>query len=852
MHGPSNLGRLMACLAAVCALAIGGCGGGTVVTGAGTIVVTGIAPAAISAAGGGPFTISGGDFAQVVASTAQVTFTATGGATPFAGGTSATATVPATLDAAGDLVGVMPPACVNGGAAVTVGISVLLPSGVVSAPSAVMLTLQGPTVTAFAPTTDLICPGTPFTVTGTGFGAGGLATVTFTAPAMTTPFANGTSNTLVVPGAMVMSDTQIQGMLLDPGVSGPVAATVSVALGCGAPAVGGPGVVANFNVPSVTAFAPVTPILGAGTPVTVTGTGFEPVAGTATITFTAPAPTTPFANGTSSTLTIPNATIDSGTQISGTCPDPMVISATMASVSITLPCGKGATGGPAVQALFGSPGVQGTLQYEFVPHVAYTAGGPATQTSGLDFASTQTRNLAGVRVQVVRTSDQAVLATTESAADGTYTMDLYTTDMVVVRVLAQSLNGADLQVVDNNNLNAIWAMDSSPLMIGSSRPTVDMTATTGWGGASYTGPRLAAPFAVFSTLRAATQSILATVVPQPAFPTLRVKWSPLNNQSAAFWDGSFIMLRGADGVNTDEFDTHVLVHEWGHYFETSFSRSDSPGGQHFLNLSYHPSLAWGEGWATGLAAILLEPDAIYSDTSGPGNGSGFMVDLERRLSPTASTFGWYNEWTVWELVYDLSDTNNEGAWDTLSLGIQGLYNALAGGQANTDAFVSVFSFIDALKTNNPGSAAAIDAMCGQCGMTSPIQDQWGAGEANNGGSAVNLPVYKSLTLNAAATTLTLTRAQSNTLQATQLCRFTGNGAQVTVVADSPAGNADNLPQVFVYANGAWTGIGLGPSPGGSSSAALNTVVGQVYTIWVRHGGNSVGGIYNPTIQVTSP
>lgn len=961
--GSTRLRSLAVLAALVVCLVAAGCGGASTTTGAGSMTVTSITPSTIPGAIGAPFRIGGTGFAQVVGPTAEVTFTASGGATPFANGTAASTTLAVTFQADGTFAGTMAPACVLGGGSLSLAISLKLPSGVVSGPSAVTLTLEGPsvtafvpvapivcgnppftvtgtgfgpvggtaivtftaptpttpflggtsstlvvananivssteisglvpdpgvagpvaatvtiqnpcgsvatggggvvasfatpTVTAFAPLGPIVCPSTPFTVTGTGLGSpGDTATVTFTAPPATTPFLGGTSNTLVVVGANVVNATTISALAPDPGVSGPVAATVTITLDCGPAATGGGGVVANFALPTVTAFAPLTPISGASTAVTVTGTGFEPVAGTAAITFTA-STGTPFAGGTSATLIIPNATIDSSTQISGTCPDPATAVLVQASVGITLPCGKGATGGPGVQAQFQASGVDGTLQYQFVPHIAYNQTGAAAQASGLNFTATQTRPLAGVRVQLVRVSDQAVLASTASASDGSYSFDLVNNDTIVVRVLSQSHTGPSIQVVDNANADAVWAMQSTSFAIGVARVVQNLTATTGWGGASYTGARLAAPFAVFSTIYGATQKILSTVVPAPVFAALTVRWSPTNNQAAAFWDGTRIMLRGADGVNTDEFDTHVVIHEWGHYFESTFSRSDSPGGQHFLNLDYHPSLAWGEGWATGLAGMMLEPDSVYSDTSGPANAGGFMVDIERRLSPTASTFGWYNEWTVWELVYDLSDNNNEGAWDTLSLGVQGMFNSLANGQANTDAFVTVFSFIDTLKADNPGSAAAIDAMCALHGMTSPVQDEWGTGEANNGGSALNLPVYTTLTVNAAATPTTLNRGPANALQSTSLFRFVGNGAQVTLVGTSPAGDASNVPAFVPYRRGVIQGVGgIGVAAGNSASDSFNTVNGAVYTVWVFHwnfgSGGGTAGTYVPTIRVTSP
>jgi hypothetical protein len=38
--------------------------------------------------------------------------------------------------------------------------------------------------------------------------------------------------------------------------------------------------------------------------------------------------------------------------------------------------------------------------------------------------------------------------------------------------------------------------------------------------------------------------------------------------------------------HTDEYDDHVIIHEWGYCFEDKFSRSDSIGGNHSNELAF--------------------------------------------------------------------------------------------------------------------------------------------------------------------------------------------------------------------------------------------------------------------------
>ncbi|KAI1692194.1 hypothetical protein DdX_21391 [Ditylenchus destructor] len=85
-----------------------------------------------------------------------------------------------------------------------------------------------------------------------------------------------------------------------------------------------------------------------------------------------------------------------------------------------------------------------------------------------------------------------------------------------------------------------------------------------------------------------------TAAPATAFPSLKVFWS-VNNTNASgsialgqigttFFvgrsSGAEIYVLGKEDVDTDEFDAPVIAHEWGHYYQASFSRDDSTGGAH--------------------------------------------------------------------------------------------------------------------------------------------------------------------------------------------------------------------------------------------------------------------------------
>ena len=87
------------------------------------------------------------------------------------------------------------------------------------------------------------------------------------------------------------------------------------------------------------------------------------------------------------------------------------------------------------------------------------------------------------------------------------------------------------------------------------------------------------------------------------------------------------------------FDQHVVVHEFGHYFENQLARSDSIGGAHSEGDFLDPTVAFSEGWGNAFSAIVLG-DTVYRDSGGPSQGSGFSFDVEDNNTLNG---GWFSE-----------------------------------------------------------------------------------------------------------------------------------------------------------------------------------------------------------------
>jgi hypothetical protein len=75
-----------------------------------------------------------------------------------------------------------------------------------------------------------------------------------------------------------------------------------------------------------------------------------------------------------------------------------------------------------------------------------------------------------------------------------------------------------------------------------------------------------------------------------------------------------------DNSDNDQFDNSVIIHEYGHFIEDIYAKTNSPGGSHNGDSILDPRLAWGEGWADFFQAAVTG-NAVYRDTYGTASGS---------------------------------------------------------------------------------------------------------------------------------------------------------------------------------------------------------------------------------------
>lgn len=508
-------------------------------------------------------------------------------------------------------------------------------------------------------------------------------------------------------------------------------------------------------------------------------------------------------------------------------------------------CGGGGSsaGGATPPANPGVPRtVTGTVTYDFVP-AAYNV---ATQVGGLTFAGAVQKPVRNGMVAVM--NGATPLATGNTDASGRYSL-MFTSPAsgtLQVVVLASS-STPSIIVQDNTASGAAWGLGAT---LGSGN-TVDLHATHGWTGTSYSAQnRLAAPFAILDSMYTASQAFMAAR-PSVVFPALRVNWSPNNVPQAGnkalgqIGTSHFspaenqIYILGKEGADTDEFDSHVIVHEWAHYFEKNLSRTDSPGGPHSSGDILDPRLAFGEGYGNALAAMLL-PESLYVDTvwsSGAIRAFGF--DAETEPSPTDNAQpSPFSETTVMRLLYDLFDTGTNEGFDQVNVGLGVICDVLTGPEKTTDALTTLGSFITGLKAQAGINASAVDRLLANY-QIGPITSQWGDGDPGL------RAMYTQVSSVPYGVTLQFDGGfDSNKWQQNQYYVVTGNGSPITVGT-----TCTQDVDIKVYRSGTMVASAITNS--GNETLSFSSVAGVNYVVVIT-GFGILSGPYNVGVTITSP
>lgn len=490
----------------------------------------------------------------------------------------------------------------------------------------------------------------------------------------------------------------------------------------------------------------------------------------------------------------------------GSAPPPGTVSFNPSAVSPVL-CSIDTNSTPAPNPLscpLGEVLVGGHVSFDRVPHGV---------GSGLDYnpVSISTDPVRGATIQAVYTGG---VRSTVTDATGDYSLCVPENTNMVIRARAEMLRTGgqpswDFTVVDNTSSKALYAIETSSFNSGSvTIPDKDLHADDNWTGAEY-GPNYAAgPFAILDSVYNAFQKVVAECT-GARFPPLKINWSvdnvpasgdPASGQiTTSLFDGTEIYILGAEDIDTDEYDEHVVIHEWGHYFEEYFSRADSIGGSHSGGDVLDVRVAFSEGFGNAFSAMVTNsPD--YNDSAGNNQAFGFDLNIE---SNSCSNAGWYNECSAQSILYDLYDSAND---DATSLDFGPIFDVLTDEHRNTSAVTSIFSFVHELKQNNSGSVTAINNLVsGQ--RIDTIGDIYGDSQiTNNPGLVDKLPLHASISAGQTINVCSTAEHQSyNGLGVSRFLRFNaaaGQSFQISATRTSGLNPAD--PDIELHFKGQTT------------------------------------------------
>ena len=400
--------------------------------------------------------------------------------------------------------------------------------------------------------------------------------------------------------------------------------------------------------------------------------------------------------------------------------------------------------------------LSGRVTYDHVPH--------KTTLIGLNYNAIVARPGRGLVVELLGQNNQ-LLASTSTDVNGNYRFTAPDNTQVRVRVKAQLISNQaptwDIRVRDNTSNDALYVMDGSLATTGTTDSIRDLHAASGWTGNSYGNPRVAAPFAILDGLYTALNRFVEAGYQQP-LPALNIFWS-IKNKTAegdprlgeigtSYYSDSAIYILGEANSDTDEYDTHVILHEWGHYLENALFRTDTLGGDHSQDVPLDMRLALSEGVATALASMMLN-NPLYADSLGVRQSSGFYFDASDK---NPSLKGWYAEGSISSIIYNyylsaINKTSRNFA-DVLT----GISSA---DYVDTETAVTIYTFAHAIKSQHPTHGATVDALMVEQNIFGT--DIFGNNETNNGGATDVLPLYKNLVIDGAPTQVCSSNSQGS-------------------------------------------------------------------------------------------
>ena len=253
-----------------------------------------------------------------------------------------------------------------------------------------------------------------------------------------------------------------------------------------------------------------------------------------------------------------------------------------------------------------------------------------------------------------------------------------------VLIFSRSTNGSaevNASVLEDIYSSAPYSI-SSPFTIVPSSTSVAVGSLTAFARVSEAAKIPGGAFFIFDNILYANERIRA-LTGNGSFvaPKVQAYWKAGFNpytyygksSLASFYvngDRKLYILGGNNGdvknTDTDHFDASVIDHEYGHFLEDVYGKSESPGGSHNGNAIIDPRLAWSEGWGNYIQAQLLNgryfTAGYYVDTIGfrgdtlEGSGTSAGLAFKLNLAEDGAT-----------ATYDAVSVAGEGTFREMSI-----------------------------------------------------------------------------------------------------------------------------------------------------------------------------------------
>lgn len=488
----------------------------------------------------------------------------------------------------------------------------------------------------------------------------------------------------------------------------------------------------------------------------------------------------------------------------------------------------------------------GKVSFERVPY--------AEDGNGLDYTAISEEPARRVLVELINSNDD-VIAETVTDTSGFYRFNNIPGNVEVsVRASAQLASSQttpsryNISVRDNTDEDfSIWSISSAG-EIASASIERNLLAEAGWNASSQryeNNQRDSAAFAILDSMYKAMDAIgyfERDIEGDRGFISdLSIYWSPANLPITAavneeddgltqtndvrrgYKDGligstffqpplnparfvtlvpdtSSIFVLGADGLDTDEFDESVIVHEFFHYFEENLSRSDSFGGPHSRNEKLDMRVAFSEGAANAFAMNVLDSD--YIDTIGNTQSLSSVNFNGSEPPPFGVDAGWFNEASVGRFLFDYVNAGGTNFAKLIALYDSDDFREM-------EPMVTVHSTAYLLGQNYPGDVSLIDELASQNSFSFVDGEKWASSETNDGGFSASLPIYRNIAIGVPDDSICSTNrfGLGNKLGNRQFFRFnnTLNQTYELQATGRPADANETMlvsdPDFFIWQNG---------------------------------------------------